>query len=328
MKGFLAFVLCLVASSGYVLNFGEYDAEWMAWKSFHNKKYETQREEDARYTIWGDNLKKIQQHNSEGHSYTLAMNHFGDLTVDEYRIFVLQHRSHFSQETRREGATFLPPSGATLPATVDWRTRGYVTPVKNQGVLGESWSFSVTGSVEGQHFKKTGKLVSLSEQNLVDCSGCREFHEHEGVIDCGFKYIKRNGGIDTESGYPSPCHTFCCFLKDKVGATVTGYVDVPHGNETALQYAVATVGPISIVVNSGLQSFQFYQSGVYDDPACTSMVQDHAMLVVGYGTLQGKDYWLVKNSWGTRWGMKGYIMMSRNKDNQCGIASNASYPLV
>lgn len=142
------------------------------------------------------------------------------------------------------------------------------------------------------------------------------------------RYIKRNGGIDTESGYPSPCNTSCCFLKDKVGATVTGYVDVPQGNETALQYAVATVGPISIVVNSGLQSFQFYQSGVYDDPACTSMVQDHAMLVVGYGTLQGKDYWLVKNSWGTGWGMKGYIMMSRNKGNQCGIASNASYPLV
>jgi len=331
MKGVIAFVLCLSVASCAVLKFDEYQQQWQAWKTFYGKQYKTDTEEGARYAIWRDNLKKIQQHNSEaGHSYTLAMNQFGDLTVDEYRYFFLGLRSHFSNETELQGSHFLPPSGVTLPDTVDWRTRGYVTPVKDQGRCGSCWAFSATGTLEGQHFKKTGQLVALSEQNIVDCStkygnfGCLG-----GFPDNALKYIKDNGGIDTEASYPYKAELGRChFQKADVGATVTGYMYIQSGNESALQSAVATVGPISVAIDCLHESFRFYHKGVYNEPACSSTFFNHMVLAVGYGTYEGKDYWLVKNSWGTGWGMQGYIMMSRNKNNQCAIATRAVYPLV
>ncbi|KAL9976056.1 hypothetical protein ACROYT_G013291 [Oculina patagonica] len=332
MKGVIAIVLCLSVASCAVLKFDEYQEQWQAWKTLHAKKYATDTEEAARYAIWRDNLRKIQQHNSEGHSYTLAMNQFGDLTVDEYRFFFLGLRGHYSNETEQQGSTFLPPSGVTLPDTVDWRTKGYVTGVKDQGQCGSCWAFSATGSLEGQHFKKTGQLVSLSEQNLVDCStkygnnGC-----FGGLPIDAFRYIKDNGGIDTEASYPyKAIKGKCQFKKADVGATETGFMHIKKGSESALQSAVATVGPISVGIDASHDSFQLYHEGVYNEPLCESSSDwlDHAVLVVGYGTYQGQDYWLVKNSWGTGWGMQGYIMMSRNRNNQCGIATSASYPLV
>lgn len=334
MKIVVAFVLCFSVASCAVLKqelkFDEYKDQWRAWKTFHGKQYETDTQEEARYAIWRDNLRKIQQHNSEGHSYTLAMNQFGDLTVDEYRFFFLGVRAHFSNETEREGSHFLPPSGVTLPDTVDWRTKGYVTPVKNQGQCGSCWAFSATGSLEGQHFKKTGQLVSLSEQNLVDCSRSYGNHGCEGgLMDYAFKYIEANKGLDTEASYPYKARDESChFIRADVGATDTGYMDIQSGSESALQSAVATVGPISVAIDASHASFQLYHKGVYNEPACSSTQLDHGVLAVGYGTYQGKDYWLVKNSWGTSWGNQGYIMMSRNKHNQCGIATDASYPLV
>ncbi|XP_073233311.1 procathepsin L-like [Porites lutea] len=327
MNGFIAFALCLAFADGHILN-SEYKQQWQAWKTFYDKKYSTDTEEEARYAIWRDNLRKVQQHNSEGHSYTLAMNQFGDLTVDEYRYFFLGLRSDFSNGTK--GSAFLPPSGVTLPDTVDWRTKGYVTPVKNQGQCGSCWAFSATGSLEGQHFKKTGNLVSLSEQNLVDCSGSYGNSGcNGGLMDKAFRYIKANGGIDTEESYPYEAREVQCrFQRAYVGATVTGYMDITTGSEEALQIASATVGPISVAIDASHNSFHLYHSGVYNEPTCSSTKLDHGVLVVGYGTYGGKDYWLVKNSWGTSWGMEGYIMMSRNKNNQCGIATSASYPLV
>ncbi|XP_020631221.1 cathepsin L1-like [Orbicella faveolata] len=258
------------------------------------------------------------------------MNQFGDLTVDEYRFFFLGLRSHFSDETEQQGSHFLPPSGVSLPDTVDWRTKGYVTPVKDQGQCGSCWAFSTTGSLEGQHFKRTGQLVSLSEQNLVDCSTSYGNHGCQGgLMDNAFRYIKANGGIDTETSYPYEARKDNCrYNPNNVGATVTGYVDVPQGSEEALQSATATVGPISVAIDASHTSFQFYHSGVYNEQSCSSTKLDHGVLVVGYGTYQGQDYWLVKNSWGTGWGMQGYVMMSRNRNNQCGIATSASYPLV
>lgn len=330
MKIFLILALFVVAAYGHFLKFEEDQAEWLAWKSFHDKKYDTQTEEDARYAIWRDNLKKIQQHNSEDHSYTLAMNQFSDLTIHEYRYFFLGLRSHFSNETKREGSSYLPPSRVTLPSTVDWRKEGYVTPIKNQGQCGSCWAFSATGSLEGQHFKKTGELVSLSEQNLVDCSGkFGNFGCEGGLMDNAFKYIKANDGIDTEASYPyKGKDEKCRFKRADVGADDTGFVDIKKGNESALQSAVATVGPISVAIDASHESFQFYHRGVYNEPACSRTELDHGVLVVGYGTHKSKEYWLVKNSWGKTWGMEGYIMMSRNKHNQCGIATSASYPLV
>ncbi|XP_041089807.1 procathepsin L-like, partial [Polyodon spathula] len=147
--------------------------------------------------------------------------------------------------------------------------------------------------------------------------------------DQAFQYIKDNGGIDTEESYPYEAEDGKCrYSPQSIGATCSGYVDIPSGDENALQEAVATIGPISVAIDAGHISFQLYESGIYSEPECSSLDLDHGVLAVGYGSNKGKDYWLVKNSWGLSWGDNGYIMMSRNKNNQCGIATASSYPLV
>ncbi|XP_066921406.1 cathepsin L-like [Clytia hemisphaerica] len=304
------------------------DKSWHLWKGVHNKYYPNMFVEKIRYNIWQDNSNRIENFNKLNQGYSLRMNHFGDLTNTEYR----QHMNGYKMRSTKhsEAATFLSPTNVKVPDTVDWRQQGFVTPVKNQGQCGSCWAFSTTGSLEGQHFKKTGKLVSLSEQNLVDCSskegnmGC-----NGGLMDQAFAYIKTNGGIDTEESYPyKGADGQCKFDAKNIGANDTGFVDVKSGDEDALKTAVSTVGPISVAIDASHFSFQFYHSGVYNSWLCSSTRLDHGVLAIGYGTYQGKDYWLVKNSWGTGWGLKGYIMMSRNKKNQCGIATQASYPLV
>lgn len=150
-------------------------------------------------------------------------------------------------------------------------------------------------------------------------------------MDNAFSYIKDNHGLDTESSYPyEGKDDKCRFKKRDIGATDSGFVDIPEGDEEKLKEAVATVGPVSVAIDASHESFQFYSQGVYDEAECSSEQLDHGVLVVGYGTdaETEEDFWLVKNSWGTQWGDEGYIRMARNKQNQCGIASSASYPLV
>ena len=195
--------------------------------------------------------------------------------------------------------------------------------IKNQGTCGSCWAFSATGSLEGQHFRKTGKLVSLSEQNLVDCSdgeGC-----NGGLTEQAFQYVYENHGIDTEVSYPYQGFDsyLCRFNNATVGTTDKGYVDLPMGDEDALAKAVATVGPVSVAIDATQQSFMFYSHGIYESGACDVENVDHAVLVVGYGP----GYWIIKNSWGTEWGDNGYMKMKRGV-NMCAIASFATYPLV
>ncbi|XP_076450456.1 procathepsin L-like isoform X2 [Babylonia areolata] len=262
------------------------------------------------------------------YTFRLGMNYFGDMTNKEITTMLNGYKM---SPNRTAGAAYLPPSNVgAVPSEVDWRKKGYVTPVKNQLQCGSCWAFSATGSLEGQHFKKSGTLVSLSEQNLVDCSkkegnqGCEG-----GLMDQAFTYIKKNRGIDTEKSYPYKAKDERChFKRADVGATDSGYMDIRSGSEEALKSAVATVGPISVAIDASHSSFQFYQSGVYYEPRCSSRSLDHGVLAVGYGSVGTKDLWLVKNSWGTSWGMEGYIQMARNRDNNCGIATQASYPTV
>ncbi|BFZ16155.1 hypothetical protein BsWGS_19196 [Bradybaena similaris] len=306
------------------------EANWLVYKRTHNKTY-TGDEDTVRRLIWQSNLQKIEQHNelyAQGlSSYYQGENQFTDMTLQEF-VKVMNGLKVNKKLNPGDYQTGLYKN--TLPADVDWRTKGYVTEIKNQGQCGSCWAFSTTGSVEGQHFKAAGKLVSLSESNLVDCSqkygnqGC-----DGGLMDDAFKYIIHNKGIDTEKSYPyKPEDEKCKFKKADVGATISSYKDVTSGSEDDLQKAVAEIGPISVGIDASQDSFQSYSGGIYDEPACSTTDLDHGVLAVGYGVKDGKDYWIVKNSWGTSWGEKGYILMSRNKKNQCGIATQASYPIV
>lgn len=312
------------------------DQIWASFKEEHGRTYEVE-EEAERKKVFAENVKKIEIHNylhSKGlKSYTLGINQFADMTTSEFRTLMngYRKRTNATVDPVHRAATYLSPNiPVKLPDSVDWRTKGYVTPVKDQGHCGSCWSFSSTGALEGQHFRKTGNLVSLSEQNLVDCSASFGNHGCEGgLMDNAFTYIKSNGGIDTEVSYPYEAKDDKCrYNPGSSGATDAGFVDIDAGDESKLQEALATVGPVSVAIDASHTSFQLYRSGVYDEPDCSPDNLDHGVLAVGYGTQDGQDYWIVKNSWSAKWGESGYIKMSRNKSNQCGIASAASYPLV
>jgi cathepsin L len=333
MQSFSVLAVLALAFSCTLAFDAKLDQSWNLWKTSFNKQY-SNVEESVRRAIWESNLKIVQEHNLEAdlglHTYWLGMNAYADMTNAEFNR--VMNGFNATRQASRNRQTFTFDPSLELPDTVDWRTKGYVTPVKDQGQCGSCWAFSTTGSLEGQHFAKTGELVSLSEQNLVDCSkkqgnmGC-----NGGLMDYAFTYIKENNGIDTEKSYPYQARDEKCrFKAADVGATDTGFVDVKAKDEAALQQAVATVGPISVAIDASHSSFQLYKRGVYNEPRCSQTQLDHGVLAVGYGadTTSGADYWLVKNSWGTSWGDQGYIMMTRNKNNQCGIATASSYPTV
>jgi cathepsin L len=321
MKLILALSLLVFVCSASL----SHEASFKSFMLQHEKEYSTHEEYQYRLGVYKSNLEFIENHNRQNLGFTVAMNKFGDLTVEEF--------AHMFNTLRFDYQTFnqtnvVALNAVDLPTTVDWRTKGVVTPVKDQGQCGSCWAFSTTGSTEGQHALKTGHLVSLSEQNLMDCStsygnmGC-----NGGLMDQAFRYIINNHGIDTEASYPYEAHDDNCrYNAANKGASITSYQDVPTGSESALQTAVGTVGPISVAIDASHSSFQFYSGGVYYEPACSATQLDHGVLAAGYGTSGGSDYWLVKNSWSAQWGLQGYIMMSRNRNNNCGIATAASYP--
>ncbi|CAG9133299.1 Cathepsin L [Plutella xylostella] len=337
----LAVLLCVVAAASAISFFDLVREEWTAFKMEHSKKYDSEVEDKFRMKIYAENKHRIAKHNQKFEqglvSYKLKQNKYGDMLHHEF-VHTMngfnktsKHKLLGSKGHATRGAKFISPANVKFPDQVDWRKKGAVTDVKDQGKCGSCWSFSTTGALEGQHFRQTGVLVSLSEQNLIDCSaaygnnGC-----NGGLMDNAFKYIKDNGGIDTEKSYPyEAVDDKCRFNPKNTGADDVGFVDVPNGDEEKLMQAIATVGPVSVAIDASQESFQFYSQGVYFDENCSSENLDHGVLVVGYGTDEdGGDYWLVKNSWGRTWGELGYIKMARNRDNHCGIASAASYPLV
>ncbi|CAB4068895.1 CTSL [Lepeophtheirus salmonis] len=280
--------------------------EWSEWKLTHGKTYLDSTEERWRFKIYRENRAKIVKHNIGAHkghhSYFLEMNHFGDLFSHEFTAAVNGYNSTSKQ--RIPGATFIPPSNTNLPDQMDWREKGAVTPVKDQGQCGSCWSFSATGALEGQEFRKSGKLISMSEQNLIDCSksygngGC-----NGGLMDMAFRYV-RDFGIDSETFYPyEAVDDDCRFNKTQEVTTDHGYVDVKSGSESDLVKAIATIGPISVAIDASHESLQFYSHGIYDERECSSTELDHGVLAVGYGADEnGKKYYIVKNSWSEKMG--------------------------
>jgi len=310
-------------------------AAFASWMRRHEKSYSTE-EFRTRFHVWTANSRFIDEHNKkENITYTLGMNEFGDLAHEEfsrlYKGFKFNYEERMAQrrarnQTREERVVDV----RALPSSWDWRSHGAVTAIKNQGQCGGCWSFSATGAMEGVHKISTDRLVGLSEQNLLDCTtsygndGC-----NGGAMQYAFEYVIRNGGIDTESSYPYQCSgpLKCRYTAAHRGATIASYSEVPSGSESDLQAAVHS-RPVSVGIDASLSSFQFYKSGVYYEPSCSAKDIDHGVLAIGWGVSGRSDYWLVKNSWGTSWGIDGYVWMARNRDNNCGIASDASYPIA
>jgi len=270
----------------------------------------------------------IEEHNKKyeagEETFKMGINKFTDMLQSEVDAFMKGYRP-----SKKIGQKVAAKKNkvARVPNSVDWRDEGIVTNVKDQGQCGSCWAFSTTGSLEGQHALSTGDLVSLSEQQLVDCSKLNSGCEG-GLMDYAFYYVKNNG-LESEEDYPYlAVDSTCQYDESKVVATCTGHVDVTSGDEEALKEAAGTVGPISVAIDARWPSFTAYASGVYYNAHCSSSSLDHGVLVVGYGTEFDQDYWLVKNSWNNDWGEDGYIKMARNQDNNCGIATQASYPTV
>jgi cathepsin L len=245
-----------------------YGIEFGKFAQKHGKTYVSAAEEAYRFRVFKKNLDFINAHNAKGLSYKVAVNHFADLTNAEFR-----ERFLGTKFTRSKVApsTHVVKANVKLPDTVDWRTKGAVTAVKDQGQCGSCWAFSTTGSTEGAYFLKKGTLPSLSESNLVDCSGSQGNQGcNGGLMDYAFEYIITNKGIDTEASYPYvPEDGRCKFKAANVGATISSYTDVASGDESALQSAVAQQ-PISVAIDASQSSFQFYSSGVYYEPDCSS----------------------------------------------------------
>jgi len=303
------------------------------WRQTYNKSYINILNLSNHYNNWFDNRDFVNNYN---YNYNNSNNN--DAHYLELNSFADIHHSYWGYRPNLNSLLneqcFNHPTeellNNSLPNAVDWRSHDLVTPVKNQGQCGSCWAFSAVGSMEGAQSKATGKLISLSESQIVDCDvngtdeGC-----DGGWMDGAFKYVIQNGGIDSEDKYPyKPIDNSCQFNKSEVVASFSSFVDVT-GGENGLKNALANVGPISVAIDASNPSFQFYSGGVYYEHMCSQTMLDHGVTVVGYNTTaNGTDYWIVKNSWGNDWGLNGYIYMSRNRNNSCGIATKPSYPIV
>jgi len=309
-----------------------------AWKKDFGKTYATEGEELKRFTQFIENLQYIARSNSGDNMYKLRPNQFTDLTPDEFTEYV------HGAKGRCFAGNANAPKWPILnrwkrdntkvnanPTSVDWTTKGVVTPVKNQGNCGSCWAFSTTGSTECDYAIKTGVLNSLSEQQLMDCS----FAEGNlacdgGEMDSAFKYIIKNGGLCSETAYPykaakGTCQESSCGTKYN---PVKAYTDVTAQNEADLETAAAA-GCVSVAIEADQRVFQSYSSGIITSGCGTSL--DHGVLVVGYGVQSGTEYWKVKNSWGASWGENGYVLICKEcgqngNQGECGIADDPSFP--
>ena len=322
------FVMMMVQAV-FAFNVTNVEEHWSQFQSFmhrFDKNYKTIGELKERFEIYKDNMIYAFEENQKGHTYTLGENHYSDMTLDEFSEF-----HGFKLQGRPFGSKCesFKSTSSDSPASYDWRQHNAVTSVKDQGQCGSCWSFSATGAMEGAWAISKGKLESLSEQQLVDCSKSYGNHGcYGGLMDGAFEYVIAEGSCSEES-YPYTAKGGTCESCNAV-VTLSSCVDVTPNNQVHLKEAVAN-GPVSIAIEADTKTFQMYKSGVITSDACGQNL-DHGVLIVGYGEESGQEYWLVKNSWGTSWGDNGYVKIARsdstNDKGVCGIAMQPSYPVV
>jgi cathepsin F len=324
-------LLLLILCSSLVLASKIDTAAVLKFRQFvkdYNKQYGNIAEHHRRFQIFQQNLKTIDALNAKSKSATFGVNKFADLTAEEFESFYLMKTPVKKDPSWPVAPLFTPEEIAANPTSWDWRLKGAVTPVKNQGMCGSCWAFSAVGSLEGQWFLAGHPLTGLSEQNLVDCDHECMQYEGQKVCDQGcdgglmpnaFQYVLDNKGIDTEAGYAYVgFDQNCAYSPTTKGATMTNWTMIAS-DETQMAAYMVKNGPISIAVDATL--WQFYIGGVFDFPWCGSSL-DHGVLIVGYNTTvdildQSIDFWWVKNSWGSDWGYDGYIKLEKG-DGECG----------
>jgi len=300
------------------------------WAATYGKVYNGD-EAATREAVYNANVAKMQEHNSQNSSWTMDVNQYSDLSPAEFQE---QFLGYSPQKSNLD--TYLGQhqwEGEQLPDSVDWTTAGAVSPVKNQGQCGSCWAFSTTGSLEGAFELATGQLLSLSEQQLIDCArlnrGCKG-----GSMDFGLRFAKDHD-FCLEDSYPyegkdASCRSSSCAVGIHKGQVigVKDLAPIPElvpASQAAMQSAVAQQ-PVSIAVDAG--KLQSYSGGIIGDDCGTSL--NHGVLAVGYGSLDGQEYWKVKNSWSSTWGMNGYFLLKRGGGGKgtCGMLLNPVYPVV
>jgi len=304
------------------------DPQFEDFKARFGRHYASEQEEEYRHKVFRENLRFIDAENKKGKSYMVGVTNFADLTFSEWRS---QYLTGYKPSMRKTSfGVFRAPASFAAPDSVDWTTKGAVTPVKNQAQCGSCWSFSTTGSIEGRSAIKTGTLASISEQQLVDCDTSKDHGCNGGLMDYGFQYVISSGGLCSEVAYPyeaaqGTCKSSSCGTKFDA---ISSYEDVASCDQDSLEAALCA-GPVSIAIEADQSSFQQYTGGVLTGDCGKNL--DHGVLLVGFGTDSTYgDYWKVKNSWGSTWGDAGFVKLLRGKGGtgECGLLSQPSYPVV
>ncbi|KAH8354079.1 hypothetical protein KR084_006631 [Drosophila pseudotakahashii] len=305
------------------------DKAFHHFKRKHGVAYSSDKEHEHRKNIFRQNLRYIHSKNRAKLTYTLAVNHLADKTEEELKA----RRGYKSSGVYNTGKPFpydVPKYQDEIPDQYDWRLYGAVSPVKDQSVCGSCWSFGTIGHLEGAFFLKNGgNLVRLSQQALIDCSWAYGNNGCDGGEDFRvYQWMLQSGGVPTEEEYgPYLGQDGYCHVNNvTLVAPIKGFVNVTSNDPNAFKLALLKHGPLSVAIDASPKTFSFYSHGVYYEPSCKNDVDglDHAVLAVGYGTINGEDYWLVKNSWSTYWGNDGYILMSAKKNN-CGVMTMPTY---
>ncbi|KAL1547112.1 Cysteine protease xcp1 [Salvia divinorum] len=299
-----------------------------SWLDKHGKIYKSIEEKLHRFEIFKDNLHHIDERNKVVSNYWLGLNEFSDLSHDEFKKMFLGLKSDQILKRDESLENFKYRDFVDLPKSVDWRKKGAVARVKNQGQCGSCWAFSTVAAVEGINQIVTGNLTELSEQELIDCDTAYNNGCNGGLMDYAFAFIVSNNGLHKEDDYPYLMEEGTCQeSREEVDVvTIDGYHDVPANDEKSFLKALANQ-PLSVAIDASGRDFQFYHGGVFDSHCGTDL--DHGVAAVGYGTSKGLDYVIVKNSWGEKWGEKGFIRMKRNigqPEGMCGINKMASFP--